>query len=497
MATGKEPISGVDTAWLRMDSPTNLMVVNAMLILDCVDFQVFKREIGGRLLRYPRFSRCAVHHANGYYWETDPYFSLDNHIHRVALPGAADKHELQRFVANHLSQPLAHSKPLWDIYFVENYQDGAAVVIRIHHAYADGIALIALFQQISDAQPGEQCSSTNVRRLPTAANEDLMNNHYPWPNYQALIDSTLHTLEVCTEVGRKVTEESAHLMHEPGLIGNYLGLGAKALAEIGRLALRPSDTRTLLKRPLGVQKRCAWSDPVPLETFKSIAGLLDCKINDVLLSCVTGALREEMLSAGDRIDGNKIHATVPVNIRPMDFTSDGNLEHHLGNCFGTVFVPLPVGISNPIERIYTLKHDMNMLKQSVQPGVSYGLLYAAGMMPRQIQKPLLEMFSRKSSAVLSNVPGTRERRYIAGAAIREQMFWVPQTGEIGLGLSIISYAGQVQFGLVCDSNMLDDPARMVQRCVDQLVLHHPESLLRDSKSRRKGSDEANVKLGVN
>lgn len=477
MISGKQPMNGVDTAWLRMDSATNLMVVNAMLVLDEVKFSDFKAALGERLIQYPRFSRCAVHHTNGYYWEDDSFFSLDNHIHRVALPGDADKRELQDFIASHLSLPLPQSKPLWQIYFVENYSDGVAVLIRIHHAYADGIALISLFQQITDERAQASAQVKKIHPLPTAANEAVRNDLYPWPNYQLWLDSTLHTLEACAEVGRRVGIESMHLMHHPDMLGGYFSMGAKALAEIGRLALRPSDTKTLLKRPLGVQKRCAWSAPVPLSTFKTIAGLLGCKINDLLLSCVAGALREEMLAAGDKIDCQKIHVTVPVNIRQDDFTKDRDLEHHLGNHFGTVFVPLPVGIENPIERIYTLKHDMDALKQSVQPGVSYGLLYAAGMMPKQIQKPLLEMFSRKSSAVLSNVPGTRERRYIAGACIREQMFWVPQTGEIGLGLSIISYAGQVQFGLICDSHLFDDPDRVVNRCQAQLAQHHPEHLL--------------------
>ena len=117
---------------------------------------------------------------------------------------------------------------------------------------------------------------------------------------------------------------------------------------------------------------------------------------------------------------------------------------------------------------------MIALKQSLQPALSYGLLYAAGMMPAGVQKLLLESFGNKTTAVLSNVPGPRKSRYIAGARIKEQMFWVPQTGDLGLGLSIISYAGQIQFGLVGDAKLFPSPERIINRFVKQIDLHRTD-----------------------
>lgn len=111
------------------------------------------------------------------------------------------------------------------------------------------------------------------------------------------------------------------------------------------------------------------------------------------------------------------------------------------------------------------------LKKSFQPGVSFGLLFAAGLMPKQVQKPLMDVFAKKTSAVMSNVPGTKEPRYLAGARIKEQMFWVPQTGGVGLGLSIISYGGQVQFGLIGDAKLFPDPEKIVRRCVEHIEHH--------------------------
>jgi hypothetical protein len=117
---------------------------------------------------------------------------------------------------------------------------------------------------------------------------------------------------------------------------------------------------------------------------------------------------------------------------------------------------------------------MIALKQSLQPALSFGILYASGLLPRAMQKTLTESFGNKTSAVLSNVPGSREPRYLAGAKIKEQMFWVPQTGDLGLGLSIISYGGQIQFGLVGDARLFPNPERLVNRFVAQIELHRTD-----------------------
>ena len=360
------------------------------------------------------------------------------------------------------------------MHFIENYQDGAAVIMRVHHCYADGIALVKLFHGITDAEPHpKKLKAVQPAADTVGAGEPLYAAHYPWPFYQHFVDAAAHTLERYGHWGQRLSEEGLHVLRDPEMLRHYLKDGVRAVSEVAKIALMPSDPKTCLKRTLGVKKVCAWSEKIPLALFKEISDTLGCKINDLLLSCVAGALRQEMLLAGDDLAVRKIHVTVPVNIRALQLEDN---DVSLGNCFGTVFVPLPVGIDNPIERVYTVKHDMQTLKASLQPGVSFALLYATGLLPRHLQKPIMEMFCKKSSAVLSNVPGTREVRYLAGAKIREQMFWVPQTADIGLGLSIISYAGHVQFGMVGDARLFSDPERVIRHCVDELERHRPEHL---------------------
>lgn len=469
------PLSGVDIAWLRMDSPTNLMIINAMIITEDMDFRDFRSTIMNRFLRFPRFMMRPVKKSGEYLWETDPYFDLDSHCRRVALPGKADKAALQQYVAEQISMPFDSSKPLWQIQFVENYQGGKAIFLRVHHCYADGLALISVFHSITDASANVAPFSPAVAvNEPLEEPEAMADINYEWPRYQKMIDSAVERAEKYKELAKKVSSDGMDVLRDKDALRSIAGDGVRAAAELAQLATMPSDPKRVLKGKLGVRKTCAWSEPVSFDKFHGIAKVVGCKINDLLLSCVAGAFREELLLAGEEVDGKQIHVTLPVNIRPPEKMDVSNNPEDLGNCFGTVFAPLPVGIENPLERVYKIKHDMIALKQSLQPALSYGILYAAGLLPKTVQKPLLESFGNKTSAVLSNVPGSREARYIGGAKIKEQMFWVPQTGDLGLGLSIISYGGQIQFGLVGDARLFPHPERIVNRFVSQIELHRTD-----------------------
>jgi len=473
------PINGADTAWLRMDSPTNLMVINAMLFTERMRFEDFKHTILNRFLLFPRFLTRPVFRSGQYFWESDPYFDIDNHVKRIALPGNANKKELQAYVADQVSISFDANKPLWQLIFVDNYQGGNAVILRVHHSYADGLALISVFQSITDP------SSTVSRFTQTAANSEVVDENdeaikvqsevnYEWPRYQKAVDKVLNRFDRYSSIAKKISTEGVQVLKDQDALRDLFGDGVKAATELAQLATMPADPKEILKGRLGVRKTCAWSDPISFDKFHGIAKVVGCKINDLLLSCVAGAFREELIHAGKEVDGKTIHVTLPVNLRPEEEMKVGGGLENLGNYFGTVFVPLPVGIENPLERVYKIKHDMIALKQSLQPALSFGILYASGMMPKTIQKNLLESFGNKTTAVLSNVPGSKETRYLAGAKIKEQMFWVPQTGDLGLGLSIMSYAGQIQFGLVGDAKLFPDPERIVNRFIAQIEMHRTD-----------------------
>ncbi|RYI01659.1 MAG: DUF1298 domain-containing protein, partial [Acetobacteraceae bacterium] len=232
--------------------------------------------------------------------------------------------------------------------------------------------------------------------------------------------------------------------------------GGEIARELVTALALPDDPPSLLRGRLGVSKRVAWAEPLDLEEVKAVGRACECTVNDVLMAAAAGALRAYMLERGEQLDGITLRATVPVNLRPLEHA------RKLGNHFGLVFLELPVGEDNPLRRIERVAECMNNLKNSRQAIVAYGLLAALGLAPPPLQEVALEMFSRKASAVATNVPGPDQPLFMAGCRLREIMFWVPQTGSIGLGISILSYRGKVHFGLITDARLVPDPDGVIR-----------------------------------
>ncbi|MCK5428963.1 MAG: DUF1298 domain-containing protein, partial [Anaerolineales bacterium] len=196
---------------------------------------------------------------------------------------------------------------------------------------------------------------------------------------------------------------------------------------------------------------------------KGIGQALGGTVNDVLLSIVTGALRRYLQSRGESVDGVNIRGVIPVNLRPIEF--DGEL----GNKLGLVFLELPVGTSEPLSRLYELKRNMDDLKLSNEAMVAFGILNVVGAVPRKLQDIVVSIFDMKGTAVMTNVPGPKDQLYLAGAPIETVMAWVPQSGSLGLGVSIVSYFGKVWLGVATDQGLVPDPERIIGYFVDELM----------------------------
>jgi WS/DGAT/MGAT family acyltransferase len=190
---------------------------------------------------------------------------------------------------------------------------------------------------------------------------------------------------------------------------------------------------------------------------KAVGKALGASVNDVLLSCVAGALRDYLVRKGDATDGVMMRAVVPVNLRPPEASWE------LGNKFALVFLDLPIGVENPVERLYAVRANMRALKGSYQPILTFGLLAAMGAGPKVLQEQVLDLLARNATAVMTNVPGPQRPLFFAGARVTQFMFWVPQSGDIGMGVSILSYDGAVQFGLITDRGLCPDPEHVIER----------------------------------
>jgi predicted flap endonuclease-1-like 5' DNA nuclease len=204
-----------------------------------------------------------------------------------------------------------------------------------------------------------------------------------------------------------------------------------------------------------VPKRAAWSDAIPLSKVKAIGRATGCTVNDVLLSAVAGALRRYAQTHDQRVDGLNVRGVIPVNLRQETAKID------LGNRFGLVFLSLPLGIDDPLDRLFELKRRMDDLKGSQEAVVAFGILNAIGMAPSEIENIVVNIFGAKATAVMTNVPGPSRQIYFAGAPVREMMFWVPQSGRLGLGVSIFSYNDQVWLGVATDQSLVPDPETII------------------------------------
>lgn len=450
----RERISGVDTAWLRMEHPTNLMmIVGVLMFKERLNVAHLKKVIEGRWLKFARFRQKAVQDPTGAWWVEDSRFNLKHHLSSHKLPAPGGKLELQELCSELASQPLDFNRPLWHFHVVDNYEGGSALIVRIHHCYADGIALIGVLLSLTGKTPEESMIvPKNKPARPSRSDMDF---------WTSVTKPMAGAWKNAMKLTRVILEQGLEIARDPAMARDIALKGIDLADELRKIALMTSDTQTRFKGTLGKAKRVAWADPLPLAEVKIIGKALGCSVNDVLLSTAAGALRAYLLAKGDAANDVELRAVVPVNLRPVEQAGD------LGNQFGLVFVELPVGIDDPLKRVTVVQERMNALKSSSQPIVAFVLLNAVGMGPKILQDQIGALIGRNASAVMTNVPGPQQPLYFAGKEITEQNFWVPQSGGIGMGVSILSYNGKVQFGIITDEGLVPDPEGIIAHFADE------------------------------
>ena len=433
-----------DAAWLRMDRPTNLMVVNSVLWFDePLDIERAREILRVRLVeRFPRFHQRIVEPRLGIgvpSWEDDPNFDLDRHIHHIALPAPGDKAALEALVSDLTVTPLDRSKPLWDTYLVDGYGDGVAMISRMHHCIADGIALSRLLLSLTDAQPEAGIAP---------------------PQDGAARRSRVASIAAPVKAGAGLAEAGLHesfeiLAHPASELTALAARGSAEARALAKLLLTGSDAKTVFRGELGVARKVIWSEPMPLEKIKAIGHATGTTVNDVLIAAMTGALHRYL--SGRRSVVKEIRTMVPFNLRPLEEP----LPRELGNRFGLVYLTLPVGIATPASRLADVHRRMEAIKHSPEAVLSYGILEVIGLTPPQIEQRLLDVFAQKVTAVMTNVPGPREPLYFAGTKLAGVVGWVPAAGSIGMGMSIFSYNGGVTVGFQVDAGLVPDPETII------------------------------------
>jgi WS/DGAT/MGAT family acyltransferase len=320
-----------------------------------------------------------------------------------------------------MSTPLPREHPLWDMLLLTNVEGGgAALLVRLHHAIADGIALIRVLLQMVDVPPATPQIAPAARRASSGG------------------------------FGSSLPGE-ARVPLNPGRI---LDLAAQAAGALTKLVSKRADPASPLKGNLGERKRAALTKPLPLERIKATGKALGATVNDVLITALSTAVARYLRARGR--DLKRLRAVVPVDLR------DPRAKFELGTKFGLVFLSLPLGDMTVPERLAVVKRRMDRIKKSPEAVVVFGILNSVGGLPAEFEKRLVELFGSKATAVVTNVPGPGEKLALAGCTVDSLMFWVPQSGRLGLGVSILSYGGSVRVGVAADAGLMPRPEELAE-----------------------------------
>ncbi len=467
MAPGESPpamhqrMSNADVAWLHMDRPTNLMVINSVMLFDRhLDSERLREVIAARLLTpYPRFraivseSRLAL---RGPSFQTDPNFDLDRHLHHLGLPEPGDEQSLRELMSDLVATPLDHGKPLWDIYLLDRPGGGQALLVRMHHCIADGIALAQVMLGLTDPAPGE--SGAVADSTPPRAKRDRLAGARDAAT--AIPRAALGVGGAVAVGARRVAEsiagETRETLLRPAHVLEMVDRTAAEGRALAKLLFTPADVHSALRGDLGVPRSLAWTSQLDLASVKAIAHAQGATVNDILLTAVSGALRSHLRDLGE--EPSEVRAFVPFNLRPLGEP----IPEDLGNRFGLVYLTLPVAVAGRRARLQELKRRMDSIKHSPEGPVSFAILELLGLTPPALESRIIDVFTAKASAVMTNVPGPREVVYLAGVPVRAVLVWAPTSGSVGMSVSIFSYRGEVTIGLLADAGLTPDPAAIMR-----------------------------------
>ena len=255
----------------------------------------------------------------------------------------------------------------------------------------------------------------------------------------------------------------------PGTAAGLAGSARADAAMLGKLGFGLTAGRNLLQGPLVPGKQRAWTRPVPVEAVRAAGAATGSTVNDLMLTAITSALRRYLLEHDALAE--EVIVIVPVNLRP----AGAPLPAGLGNQFGLVFVRLPTGETDQGRRRARVKAQMDQVKSSREGAFVYTMLQRMGQLPAAVQNAWVDAFAGKATAIVTNVSGPRHRIQIAGTPVAGMMGWVPVTGPLSLGLSIVSYAGQLSVGLASDAHLLPDHDRLLALLDDEIGTIRPTS----------------------
>jgi diacylglycerol O-acyltransferase len=436
-------LTPVDASFLHQEGPVSHMHIGGLTLMEGPPptMDEFLEQIRRRLHLVPRYRHKLAYTAldsGRPVWIDDPSFNLDYHVRHTALPAPGRWEQLQDLTARIFSQQLDRSKPLWEMWLIEGLEENRfALITKTHHALIDGIAGVDLATVLFDLSP-DPPPMTNSRRAWKP---------HPEPGAAQLVTAGLLG---AVRAGLALAEGAFEAMAHPDRALTRAREAAEGVGEIVWAGLNPAP-ETPLNVPIGPHRRFVSVDS-RLDDFKRVKNVFGGTVNDVVLAVVAGALRTFLISRGRRTEGVELRALVPVSVRTED-------EHNRGgNRIVVMRGPLPVYIADPLDRLHFVSQAMAGLKESKQALGAEVISGAQNFAPPTIlaQASRLNFSTRLFNLIVTNVPGPQFPLYVLG---REMLQAIPVAflpENHALAIAIMSYNGQLNFGLLGDFDALPD-----------------------------------------
>jgi diacylglycerol O-acyltransferase len=440
-------LTAVDASFLAQEGPASHMHIGGIVICEgpAPGYEEMLDHIRGRLHLVPRYRQKLAQpplETGRPLWVDDPNFNLEYHVRQTALPSPGDEGQLMRLVARIMSQQLDRSKPLWEMWIIEGLDDGGfALITKTHHALIDGISGVDLATVMFDLSP-----------VPA----EVPHPDEPWqpndvPSGTELVAGGALGAARAAAAG---IAGAVSVIRNPGATLRALSEASQGLGEVAWAGLNPAP-ETPLNVEIGPHRRYRVVRN-QLTDFKEVKNALGGTVNDVVLTVVTGALRDWLHSRGVRTEGLELRALVPVSTRGSDQRGE------LGNRITVMRGPLPVYIADPIARLRAVRAAMDGLKESKQAVGAEVLTGVQSFAPPTIlaQASRLNFSTRLFNLIVTNVPGPQLPLYVRGREMHDvfPVAFLPK-GH-GLAVAIMSYNGQMNFGLLGDYDALPDLDRI-------------------------------------
>ena len=436
-------LTGLDSSFLHLESDSAHMHVAGCAIFKgtAPTHGELVEAIQSRLHLVPRYRQRLAFVPLGQgrpVWVDDPHFNVTYHVRHTALPEPGNEDQLMRMTGRVFSQALDRNRPLWEVWLVDGLTGGRfALLSKTHHALVDGVSGVDIMTVLFDTSPEPMPVAPPdqewvARPLPSGA--------------QLLADALLERTTVPAEMIRGVRA----VLRGPRAVAAGLARSLGALGELAMTGLQPAPS-TLFNVPIGPHRRFTWVRG-DLAQFKAAKNALSGTVNDVVLTVVAGALGSYMRRHGESTEDLELRAMIPVSVR-------ADVERGaLGNRVAAMWAPLPVGIKDPVERLRTISASMQELKDSGQAVGAQVLTQLSGFAPPTImsQAARLQARQRLFNLVITNVPGPQFPLYLLGRELEAVFPMVPLAGNTALGIAIMSYNGQLNFGLSGDYDALAD-----------------------------------------